>query len=319
MIYVDMAANLSIIIPPSMIITGKRPMTSALLSITNGHIRETGFLIALLGALLMSIDPVFIRYAGVSGFDTAFLFGLFTAISMPIVLQSIDKRGLVKAVKESGWPLLLAGILMLGSASGLVFSIKNTSIANTFVILSATPAMAALFSWLLLRELTSRSTWLAIISVMIGITVVSFGSLGTGHWVGDVLAVFSVICLALLFTLLRKYQGVSRMASVGLGGLLLALVMFLFATPSAYSMNTWFIMALMGLFTAPLGRVLSMVATRYITAAEVSMTLMLETVLATIWAFIFFNEVPPATSIVGGSIILITIFWYTWSSIKFKQ
>lgn len=264
----------------------------------------------------MSLDPIFIRYAGVSGFDTAFLFGLFTAISMPIVLKLNDKRGLVLAVKESGWPLLVAGTLMLGSASGLVFSIKNTSIANTFVILSATPAMAALFSWLLLRESTSRSTWLAIASVMVGISIVTYGSIGTVNWIGDTLAVFSVACLALLFTLLRKYQDVSRLASVGLGGLLLAVVMFFFAQPSTYSINTWVIMAMMGLLTAPMGRVLSMVATRYITAAEVSMTLMLETVLAAVWAFLFFSEIPPAASLAAASIILITIIFYTWFTMK---
>jgi drug/metabolite transporter (DMT)-like permease len=281
--------------------------------------RTTGFLIALLGAGLMSIDPVFIRFAGVSGFDTAFLFGLFTAISMPIVLQLNDKRGLTRAVRESGWPLLLSGVLMLGSATGLVFSIKMTSIANTFVILSATPAMAAVFSWLFLRETKSRSTWLAIVAVMVGITIVVSGSFGSGNWVGDALAVFSVACLSLLFTLLRKYQYVSRLASVGLGGLLLAIVMFFFATPSAYSINTWIIMGVMGLFTAPFGRVLSMVATRYITAPEVSMTLMLETVLASIWAFIFFSEVPPVASIIGGALILITMFIYTLSTMKDEQ
>lgn len=281
--------------------------------------RTTGFVVALLGAALMSIDPIFIRFAGVSGFDTAFLFGLFSAISMPILLKMNDKRGLRKAVIQSGWPLLFAGVLMLGSATGLVFSIKNTSIANTFVILSASPAIAAIFSWLLLREKTSRSTIIAIISVMIGIGIVVSGSFGSGNWFGDALAVFSVICLSLMFTLLRKYQDVSRLASVALGGLLLAVVMSFFAEPSNYSANTWLIMAAMGLFTAPLGRVMSMVATRYITAAEVSMTLMLETVLAPVWGFLFFTEIPAITSIVGGSIILVTIFIYTFVTMKNDQ
>lgn len=295
-------------------------MTTAILnSWPTMHTRGMGFFIALLGALLMSMDPVFIRFAGVNGFDTAFLFGLFTAISMPVVLQRTSESGLMQVVKESGWPLLVAGALMLGSATGLVFSIKNTSIANTFVILSATPALAAVFSWLLLRESTSRSTWLSIIAVMVGIVIVTSGSFGSVNWFGDVLALFSVVCLSLMFTLLRKYKNVSRLASVGLGGGLLAVVMFFFATPGEYSVNTWVIMGAMGLFTAPFGRVMSMVATRYITAAEVSMTLMLETVLAIIWAFIFFSEVPPLTSIVGGSIIFLTIFFYTWSSMKKAQ
>lgn len=290
-------------------------------SFSEQNSRSLGFIIAIVGALLMSIDPLFIRYADISGFDTAFLFGLFTAISMPIVLHYSDKRGITKAVKHSGWPLLGAGLLILCSSSGLVFSVKNTTIANTFVILAATPAIAAIFSWMFLKERTNPSTWLAIIGIMVGISIVAYGSLNTNssassNWVGDLLAVFSVICLALMFTLLRKYQDISRLASVGLGGLLLAIVMFFFATPSDYNLNTWFIMAAMGLFSAPMGRVFSMVATRYITAAEVSMTLMLETVLATIWGLLFFNEIPTIYSLVGGLLILAIVFIYTVSSMK---
>ncbi len=167
-----------------------------------------------------------------------------------------------------------------------------------------------------LKETTDRLTLIAICVVMLGITIIVSGSFGSGNWQGDILAVFSVICLSLLFTLLRKYQEVSRLVSVGLDALLLALVMFFFATPSVYSMNNWLIRTVIGLITAPFGRVLSMVATLYITAPEVSMTLMLETVLASIWALIFFSEIPPIESMIGGSLILITIFFYTLSSMK---
>ncbi|WP_271274368.1 DMT family transporter [Aliamphritea hakodatensis] len=283
---------------------------------TAGNARASGILIALAGALLMSFDPIFIRFSGVSGFDTAFLFGLFTAVSMPVFIQLRDQRGIVKAVQESGWPVVLSGILMLGSASALVLSIKNTSIANTFVILSAAPALAAVFSRIFLGEVTRRSTWIAIASVMIGIAIVVSGSFESGNLLGDVLALFAVTCLSLNQTLLRKYQGVSRMASVGLGGLFLAIVMFFLATPSTFSTSTWIIMAVMGLFTAPFGRVLSQVATRYITAPEVGMILMIEAVFAPLWAFGFFGEVPPFTSIIGGSVILITILVYAMSAAK---
>lgn len=292
-------------------------MTStALTTETKKYSRSQGIGIAILGALLMSLDPIFIRFSGVSGFDTAFLFGLFTAISMPVVIQLNDRRGLLRAIRESGWPLLIAALLMVGSSSGLVFSIKNTSIANTFVILSATPAIAAIFSWIFLKEATSKKTWLAIGVVMIGIAIVVSGSVGSGYWLGDALAVFAVICLSLMFTLLRKYQDVSRMASVGLGGLFLAIVMFFFATPSVYSIDTWLIMGAMGLFSAPIGRVLSMVATRYASATEVTMTLMLETVLAPVWAFIFFQEIPVIASVIGGSVIFVTIVIYTLDALK---
>jgi len=286
-------------------------MSNANATGTATSVRLKGIGIALFGALLMSLDPIFIRFSGVNEVETSFLFGLFTAISMAVVIQLNDKRGLIRVLLDSGWPLLLAGILMLGSASGLVFSIKNTSIANTFLIFSATPAIAAALSWVFLREKVTKQTLAAIVAVMLGISVVVSGSMGSGNWRGDLMALFAVTCLALMFTLLRKYQDVSRMGAVGVGGFLLAATMFFFTEPSLFSTNTWLIMGAMGLLTAPFGRVLSMVATRYATAAEVSMTLMLETVLAPIWAFIFFSEIPAFTSLVGGAVILVTISAYT--------
>lgn len=286
----------------------------AINSLMQTNARAAGILIALVGALLMSFDPIFIRFSGVSGFDTAFLFGIFTAISMPIFIQMRDERGLVRTLRASGWPVIFSGLLMLGSASALVLSIKNTSITNTFVILSGAPALAAVFSRIFLGEVTRRATWYAIAAVMLGIVIVVSGSFETGNWLGDGLAVLAVTCVALNQTLLRKYQDVSRMASVGLGGLFLAVVMFFLATPSTFSASTWIIMGVMGLFTAPFGRVLSQVATRYITAPEVGMILMMEAVFAPVWAFGFFGEIPPIASLIGGMIILSTVVVYAISS-----
>ncbi|EAR59704.1 hypothetical protein MED92_00065 [Oceanospirillum sp. MED92] len=264
----------------------------------------------------MSFDPIFIRLSGVNGVDTAFLFGLFTAVSMPFFIQTMDKRGLVTTYLESGWPVVISGLLMLGSASCLVMSIKLTTVANTFVILSTTPALAALFSWLFLREVTQRSTWIAIAAVMVGIVIVVSGSFQAGNWTGDLLALAAASFLSLNQTLLRKYQGVSRMASVGLGGLFLAIAMFYFATPSEYSFSTWTIMAVMGLFTAPFGRVLSQTATRYITAPEVGMILMIEAVFAPVLAYLFFTEIPAMASFLGGAVILVTVFSYALFTAK---
>ncbi|WP_051202118.1 DMT family transporter [Ferrimonas senticii] len=289
-------------------------VTAGRFSQTNG--RLFGFLLAVAAAVLMSFDPVFIRFSGVSGFDTAFLFGLFSAISMTLMLQWQDPRGVIGAIKAGGFALWLSAGLMLISGSGLVLSIKHTTVANTFVILSATPALSALFSWLWFREATSRRTWLAIVSVMVGILIVVSGSAQSGNWLGDGLALIAVSALSLLQTVMRRYPEVSRMASVGLGSALIALVMGLLAEPSSYSLNTWLVMAAMGLLSAPFGRVLAQVATRHITAAEVGMVLLLETVLAPLWAFGFFGEVPGYLSLIGGGLIFATIALYVYAESK---
>ncbi|GAK21592.1 hypothetical protein JCM19052_2143 [Vibrio sp. JCM 19052] len=49
------------------------------------------------------------------------------------------------------------------------------------------------------------------------------------------------------------------------------------------------------------------------------MILMIETVLAPLWALIFFDEIPAMASILGGSIILFTISIYAFSAMKSEQ
>ncbi|MCF2876536.1 MULTISPECIES: DMT family transporter [unclassified Tenacibaculum] len=278
--------------------------------------KTKGVTLAILGAILMSFDPIYIRFSGVSGFNTIFLFGLFTAISMSIVVQTSEKRSIIQVIKSDGWPLIISSLLMLGSASSFVLSIKNTSVANTFIIQGATPAVVSLLSWIILKEKTNRKTWLAIFFVVLGVIIVVNGSFGTGNWKGDLLALVSVFCVGLIFTILRKYPSVNRLALVGLGGFFMALVMFFFSEPSNFSTNTWLVMAAMGLLTAPLGRVLGMKSVRFIKASEASLTLKLQNVLAPVLAFIFFNEIPNRDSLIGGTIILVTITLYTISLIR---
>jgi len=53
-----------------------------------------------------------------------------------------------------------------------------------------------------------------------------------------------------------------------------------------------------------LGTLLVMSGARYVPAAQVSILALLEVVLAPIWVWIFVNEVPSATTLIGGVIVL---------------
>lgn len=272
--------------------------------------RNRGRLAALVGGLLLSFDSVFVRLSGTGGIDTAFLFGLFSALSMAALITATDRRGVAGALREGGRPLALSALLMMGSASAFVLSIKLTTVANTLFILSARPVLTALAAWLFLKERPTKSLWLTMAAVTGGIFIVVNGSLRGGNLLGDGFALFGVACLGLNGVLWRRYKDMSRLAVVGLGGFLIALVMFVPATPSAFSASTWLIMGGMGLATAPLGRVLNALSSRYIPAAETSTIALTSAVLAPAWAFLFFAERPPTATMVGGAVIIAAILYY---------
>lgn len=269
-----------------------------------------GRMAALTGGLLLSFDSVFVRISGTSGVDTAFLFGLFSAVSMALVIQLTSSKGLLRTLWEGGWPIVVSAMLIVGSASCFILSIKHTTVANTVLIMSARPIMTALASWIFLREKTSKALGLAIMGIVCGIYIVVYGSLGGGSLLGDGFAVLTVIILGLNGTMWRRYKEMSRLAVVGLGGFFIALVMFFPATPSSFSLNTWLIMAAMGLVSAPLGRVLNATSSRYIPSTEMATLTLISAVLAPTWAFLFFHEEPPVTTVIGGAVILVTILFY---------
>lgn len=288
------------------------------MNLQNKHPKIIGMWLALIWALFMSFDGIFIKLSGVGWFDTAFLFGLFTAISMAFFIQIFDKRGLVKTIRSGWYPIIFSGLLMLGSASSLVFSFLNTSVANTLIILSIAPALAAIFSHIFLWEKTKLITWIAIISVIVWIFIVVSGSFESGNILWDIYAIIAVICLSFNQVLMRKYHEVSRMWSIWMGWFFLATVMFFFAEPSNFSLNTWLIMWAMWLITAPFWRVSAMSSLRYITASELWIILMLETVIAPILAYFAFTEIPSIQTLIGWAIILITITVYILVSAKKK-
>ncbi|OIQ49923.1 EamA-like transporter family protein [Pseudodesulfovibrio hydrargyri] len=272
--------------------------------------RAKGTMAAILGGILLSFDPIFVRLSGVGGYETAFLFGLFSALSMGTLIQATDARGLVGTVRESGWPAVVSGLIMLGSASMFVLSIKHTSVANTMMILSGRPVLTAAAAWLILRERTSGKLWLAIGGVVCGMAVVVSGSLRSGNVHGDGLALAGVICLALNGVMWRHFRAMSRMLVVGFGGLFLAVIMFFLTDVTAIPARTWLVMACMGLLSAPAGRVLNAVSSRYIPAAEMATYALISPVLAPIWVFLLFREQPPAATLAGGGLILAAIAAY---------
>lgn len=272
--------------------------------------RAKGTTAAILGGILLSFDPVFVRLSGVGGYETAFLFGLFSALSMGSLIQATGARGLAGTIRENGWPAVVSGLIILGSASMFVLSIKHTSVANTMMILSGRPVLTAAAAWLILGERTSGRLWLAIGGVICGMAVVVSGSLRSGDVHGDALALAGVLCLAVNGVMWRHFKAMSRMLVVGFGGLFLAVTMFFLADVPAIPPRTWLVMACMGLLSAPAGRVLNAVSSRYIPAAEMATYALISPVLAPIWVFLLFREQPPAATLAGGTLILAAIAAY---------
>jgi drug/metabolite transporter (DMT)-like permease len=146
---------------------------------------------------------------------------------------------------------------------------------------------------------------------VIGILVIVGGSIGSGTVGGDLLAIVAVVAFACNVTLWRRYPAISRLAVIGLGGLFTALATAVLADPLSVGLGSLAVLAVMGIATGPTGRVSLASSTRFLTAAQVGLFTPVETVAATVWAWLFLSEVPPPTTILGGVLVIAAVAYGT--------
>jgi len=260
----------------------------------------------------VSTDSFFIRLADVDGFDVTFWVGILTAIvtfAISIFTHDINP---IHGIREGGWPLWLGGALQAGSTSVFVLAITLTSVSNVVVIIAAVPMFAAGMSALFLGEKTSRRVWTAIAIVMIGVAIVVSGSFGGGSIAGDFLAIAAIFQYGISLVLLRKFPDINRTLMVGLAGVAMSLIAVVPATTWGHETKTWISLILMGAVFGPISRILLAIAPRHLPAAEVGLFTPIETVAASAWAWLFFDEAPIATTYLGGLIVVAAVMWGMW-------
>ena len=203
-------------------------------------------------------------------------------------------------------------IIMAYSIGGVTFiqAVHNTEIANVVFILALTPLAAALLSLVLFKELPSIGTWLAMAGGLIGVGIIVWGGLGTGSMFGNIMAAGTMMCMAIAFTITRYTRKDMSMSPI-MTGLITASIAYIFVQDLSLSQNQWFWMVVNGVLIMPLSYSMLALGPKYISAAEVALFLLLETVLAPIWVWVAVGEKINGATFIGGAIILITLITHS--------
>ena len=272
-----------------------------------------GILMTFIGVVILSPDSVLIRLTDADSWTVLFYRGLLMSIGVLILLLITYRSKTIVEFKKIGRGGLWIGWLHGIMTGTFVFAIMHTSIANTLVIISTGPIWIAIIAWLTLRERASLVTWLAMIIVFIGIYIVMSANFGGQSIVGDIFALITAILMGFTFTLVRKYKTVNMVPTMAVGGIIAAIIACIFAPTLALKPEAIIYVVAMGVILA-ISFSLITIAPRYMPAAEVGMIMPLETVLGTLIAWRVINEVPSSNAIIGGIIVVITLFCHAWYS-----
>ena len=273
--------------------------------------------------VILSPDSVLIRLVedaspDVDSWTVLFWRGLLYAVGVSLLVLIKYREKTVAEFKNIGNGGLLIGFFSGISTGTFVFAIVYTSIANALVIISTGPIMIAIVAWFLLREKSSIITWVSMIIVFIGIYIVMSGSIGGESLVGDFFALITAVMMGFTFTLTRKYKDINMVPVNAIGGLIAALIAFVMAHKITVPTEVIGYIIAMGTILS-ISFSLITIAPRYMPAAEVGMIMPLETVLGSLIAWYVINEVPSMNALIGGTIVIVTLFLHSWHSTRLAK
>jgi drug/metabolite transporter (DMT)-like permease len=102
----------------------------------------------------------------------------------------------------------------------------------------------------------------------------------------------------------KRGQSVDLIPAVFLGGVISAAIVLPLAVPFIAHATDIALLALLGCFQLGLPCMLLVVAARHLAATEVALLALLEVVLGPLWAWLGAGEVPAATTLAGGAVVI---------------
>ena len=276
-----------------------------------------GLLLTFTAVLILSPDALLVRLIECDLWTLLFWRCLLTAMMTSLFLLIRYQSGFLQSFKATGRTGLFSGLVLCCGALLFVSSLRQTSVANTLIILSATPVFSSLFSALFLRERIALHTRLAIGVCFAGILLIFSGSLKSGLLVGDLLALGATLMWAINLVILRRGRAVNMIPANVIGNLLVVpLVLLLGAQPLAVSAGDAGYLLLLGGLVLPVAFAMITLGPRYLPAPEVSLILLTETILGPIWVWLVLAEVPDPTTLIAGILIVGTLLLHTLLSLR---
>ena len=232
----------------------------------------------------------------------------FSLVALIYILITFKKQTPQAFIKIGPSGLLLVLILTLSNIF-FVFGMSNTSVANAVFIMSTGPLWAAVASYFYLKKIIGTKTIIAILGSMIGIMIMFSQGLDSSRGLGNMIILGVPICFAAQLTIINKKSNIDFMPSTFLAGILIIVIGLFFIEEHTISSRDLFIVLFMGAFQVGLGFLLITVGSRYIPPHRAALYVLLEPILAPIWAWIGIGEKPPIIELVGGLIVFSFVAW----------
>lgn len=273
---------------------------------------RSGALLVVLAAMLWSLMALAIRQIEEAGTWAVLLWRSAAAIPVLGAWIVVSSGGHpLRQIAATGRAGVAGGLALVAAFAGAIYAIQSTTVANAVFLFSASPFLAALLGWLVLREPVRPATWAAIGLAGIGMYVMVREGLAAGALAGNLAALGSATGFAAFTVALRAGRVAQAMPVSFLGCvfslLVAALVLALTGQDAVPPPSDIGFSALMGAGLLASGMVLYTLGSRALPAAEATLLSLVEVMLAPVWVWLLLGETATPATFAGGAIVLVAV------------
>jgi drug/metabolite transporter (DMT)-like permease len=263
----------------------------------NDRTRSVIFLV--LASLLWSSGGLLIKSIKLNAIAIS---GTRSLIASLLMLAIIRKPNLKFNKFKLGAAVSYVGTVML-----FVMATKLTTAANAIMLQYTAPIYVALLGAWFLKERTTSLDWVTIFLVFGGMFLFFIDEVTSGGMLGNIYAILSGFCFAVMVLLLRKQKDESPLESVFWGNILTAIIGLPFLYGSTLDTSSLIGLLLLGTFQLGMAYIFYALAIKHVPALEAILIPVIEPILNPFWVFLAFGELPGPWAFVGGFIVLAAI------------
>lgn len=258
--------------------------------------RRKAILYLTLAAILWSTSGLFVKILNLQPISILAGRSIFASVVFLIYLRRIPTR-------FNRWQLLAAGAFILTQFL-FVTSTKMTTAANSIFLQYTAPIYIVLLAYWFLREKPSRTDYISMVVIFLGLTLFFGDELSTEGLYGNILAILSGVTSAVMMVAFRAQKDGNPAESNLIAFLVTATFGFPFLLKETWTVNSWLILAFLGVVQIGLAFIFFTQGIKHIPALEANLIGTLEPVLNPIWVFLFYGESMGRFALLGGLVVL---------------
>jgi len=268
------------------------------------------------GAIFIASSPIWVRVAEVGPTVSAFWRVFLAAPFLWILFFSLEtKREKKPAVQWSA--MLLAGVAFAGDLAFWHWSIQYTSVANSTLLANLASIFVTLAAWLLWKQRPSGLFVAGLATALVGVALLVRASLGSSPTalLGDGLGVVTAMFYAWYLLSVKgiRERGASTLYLMAVTTSITALILLPVALASGEALlppgaASWLKLLGLALISHAAGQGLIAYALAQLPAAFSSVGLLLQPVMAALFAWLILAEPLSALQIAGGLVVLAGIY-----------